>query len=375
MPNILVPKLPESVAHAIVAEIHIEPGSTFVEGDVLCELETEKIMLEVPAECSGRVDSVKVAVGDQLQSDALIIEYTKVSETAKSKNIIESKAEVVNSNNDSQAIAAPSVRREAFKNQIDLARVSGSGKSGRILNSDIASLRSGRVEHRVPMTAIRLNTANRLLEAQRNAAILTTFNEVNMHPVMNLRKEYKESFEKKHGVKLGFMSFFIKAAIAALKEFPAVNAMIDGSDIVYKEFVDIGVAVSTSRGLVVPVLKDADKMTMAGIEGAISDFATRAKTNKLSLEDLIGGTFSVTNGGIFGSMMSTPILNPPQSAILGMHNIVERPMAVNGEVKILPMMYLALSYDHRIIDGSESVRFLVRIKQMLEDPARLLLDV
>lgn len=374
MPNILVPKLPESVAHAVVAEIHFQPGATFAEGDIICELETDKIMLEVPAECSGKVDSLKVAIGDELASEALIMEYTEVAaaqpQQEPAAKVVEAPAAVADN-----APAAPSVRKEAFKQGIDLSTVNGSGKAGRILKTDIAALGAGRVERRVPMTQIRAKTAEMLLSAQQNAAILTTFNEVNMQPVMDLRKTYKDSFEKKHGVRLGFMSFFVKAATAALKEFPAVNAMIDGNDIVYHEYVDIGVAVATKRGLVVPPVRNADKMSMAEIEATISDFAVRAKTNKLGLEDLMGGTFSITNGGIFGSMMSTPILNPPQSAILGMHNIVERPMAVNGEVKILPMMYLALSYDHRIIDGSESVRFLVKIKQMLEDPARLLLDV
>lgn len=379
MPNILVPKLPESVAHAVVAELHVKENSVFSEGDVLCELETDKIMLEVPAECSGRVKSIKVATGDQLQSDAIIMEYDEVEATPAKTEVkpdtkqddVPAPAKTLSKSNDS-VMAPPSVRKLAFEQGVDLNQVQG---SGRIQVSDIKSFAGSRGEKRVPMSQIRAKTAERLLQVQQNAAILTTFNEVNMQPVMDLRKEYKDQFESKHGVRLGFMSFFIKAATAALKEFPAVNAAIDGSDIVYHEFVDIGVAVSTKRGLVVPIIKSADQMTMAEIEQTISDYANKAKTNKLTLDDLVGGTFSITNGGVFGSMMSTPILNPPQSAILGMHNIVERAMVVNGEVKVLPMMYLALSYDHRIIDGSESVRFLVKIKQMLEDPARLLLDV
>lgn len=367
MSEILVPKLPESVAHAIVAQLNVKENDTFSEGDVLCELETDKIMLEVPAECSGLVTAIKATVGSEVLSDAVLIEYKEV-EHVEPKSEPAPVAEV-------EAPAAPSVRKEAFKHDIDLANVSGSGKHGRILDSDIRSISSGRAERRVPMTQIRARTAERLLEVQQNAAILTTFNEVNMAPVMSLRKTYKDAFEKKHGVRLGFMSFFIKAAVAALKEFPAVNAKIDGQDIVYHEFVDIGVAVSTKRGLVVPIIKGADLMSMAEIEQSIADYAEKAKTNKLALEDLMGGTFSITNGGVFGSMMSTPILNPPQSAILGMHNIVERAMVVDGKVEVLPMMYLALSYDHRIIDGSESVRFLVKIKQMLEDPARMLIEV
>ena len=376
MPNILVPKLPESVAHAVVAEIHFAKDAIFAEGDVICELETDKIMLEVPAESAGQVTAVKVAVGDQLQSDAIIIEYKQVSEQPKqAKEAAAEPSSTASASTATSAPAAPSVRKEAFAHGIELNNVAGSGKGGRILKSDISAIAGNRAERRVPMTQIRMKTAERLLEVQQNSAILTTFNEVNMQPVMDLRKQYKDQFEKTHGVRLGFMSFFIKAAIAALKEYPAVNAAIDGTDIVYHEYVDIGVAVSTKRGLVVPILKSVDMMSMAEIELTIADFANKAKTNKLSLDDLMGGTFSITNGGVFGSMMSTSILNPPHSAILGMHNSVERAMVVNGEIKVLPMMYLAISYDHRIIDGNESVRFLVKIKQMLEDPARLLLEV
>ena len=299
---------------------------------------------------------------------------------------------------DAAVVANPAARKLAEENNIDLASLSGTGKDGRILKEDVQNAMTApaadtpvaeepaklavpislgeRAEKRVPMTRLRATIAKRLLDAQHNAAMLTTFNEVNMGPLMELRKQYKELFEKTHnGTRLGFMGFFVKAAAEALKRFPAVNASIDGNDIVYHGYYDIGVAVSTERGLVVPVLRDCDRMSIAEVEGGIRSYAVAAQEGKLAIEDMTGGTFTITNGGVFGSLLSTPILNPPQTAILGMHKIQERPMAVNGQVVIQPMMYLALSYDHRMIDGKDAVQFLVAIKDMLEDPARMLLDV
>ncbi|MCH9769999.1 MAG: 2-oxoglutarate dehydrogenase complex dihydrolipoyllysine-residue succinyltransferase [Gammaproteobacteria bacterium] len=380
--EIKVPALPESVADATVAKWYKKPGEAIARDENLVDLETDKVMLEVPAPQAGVVDKIAVKEGEVVTADqllAIIIEGAKAEVSAK-----EPAAEAtVKTATD----LSPAVRRMVAEKEIDVSQVSGSGKGGRITKQDVASHTSNtasnapatamseRSEKRVPMSRLRQKVAERLLEVQQNAAILTTFNEVNMAPVMGLRKQYKDQFEKTHGTRLGFMSFFTKACVEALKRFPEANASIDGGDIVYHNYYDIGIAIGSERGLVVPILRDADQMSMANMEAKIRDYSAKAKTGKIAIEDITGGTFSISNGGTYGSMLSTPILNPPQSAILGMHNIVERPMAVNGEVVIQPIMYLALSYDHRIIDGKTSILFLRTIKEVLEDPARMLLEV
>ena len=392
--EVKVPKLPESVPDAVVAEILAKIGDSVSEGDRLVDLETDKIMLEVPAEVAGVIEDIVIKVGDKVTSDQLMIKMKEGAVAATAPQPTAPATEdTVSVSAQATAGVSPSVRRVLDAHNVSADQVQGTGKNGRLTKGDVEQFvanqttkshtaatpttvsQGQRVERRVPMSRMRARIAERLLDVQQSAAILTTFNEVNMKPVMDIRQAYKTQFEKKYGIRLGFMSFFIKAAVTALKAFPAVNGAIEGEDIIYHEFFDIGVAVSTERGLVVPILRNAEHMSMAEIEMAIRGFAEKAKNNQITLEDMTGGTFSITNGGVFGSMMSTPIINPPQSAILGMHNIVERPIAVNGEVVIAPMMYLALSYDHRIIDGSESVRFLVRLKELLEDPARLLLDI
>lgn len=417
--EIRVPALPESVADAVIAGWHKQEGDTVTEDETLVDLETDKVILEVPAVSSGVLRDVRFNVGDTVTAGQVIAviddsaaagmpkqDAGKAAETRPQPKAAEQEqAEQVASD---QAIS-PSARKLMAENGISPDDIQGSGKRGRILKEDVvdyiargaraatseqqpvktavrehraektSSIEAvnveGRIERRVPMTRLRARIAERLLEAQHNAAILTTFNEVNMKPVMDLRARYKERFEKEYGVKLGFMSFFVKASVEALKKFPAVNASIDGNDIVYHGFYDIGIAVSGPGGLVVPILRNAEDMSLAQIEQAILDYASRAKDNTLSIEDITGGTFTISNGGVFGSMLSTPILNPPQSAILGMHTIKDRPMVVNGEITVLPMMYLALSYDHRIIDGREAVQFLVTIKDMLEEPSRMLLGI
>jgi 2-oxoglutarate dehydrogenase E2 component (dihydrolipoamide succinyltransferase) len=375
--EIRVPVLPESVVDAVVAKWQKKIGEPCDMDDNLLDLETDKVMLEVPAPVDGVITEYKVNAGDVVKSGQVIAimqegaAATPVS-VAKATSAPEVKPELAKA---AAPVASPSVRRTALESDINLNNITGSGKGGRILKTDLQPGSQGRAERRVPMSRLRMRIAERLLEVKQQTAMLTTFNEVNMQPVMDLRKKYKDQFEKQHGVRLGFMSFFVKAAVEALKRFPSVNAYIDGDEVVYHDYFDVGIAVGTDRGLVVPILRDASFLSMADVEAKIREYAGLAQAGKLSLEDMQGGTFTITNGGVYGSMLSTPILNPPQSAILGMHNIVERAVVENGQIVIRPMMYLALSYDHRIIDGKESVSFLVAIKEMLEDPARLLLEV
>ena len=376
--EIKVPVLPESVVDAVVSKWHKKIGEAVEMDDNLLDLETDKVMLEVPAPCDGAIIEYKVQEGDVVTAGQLIAIMEEgageaAAETAAAADPEYTPAATPELSTDPKA--SPSVRRTAMQNDIDLNNVSGSGKGGRILKADLQMGASNRAERRVPMSRLRQRIAERLLEVKQQTAMLTTFNEVNMQPVMDLRKKYKDVFEKKHGTRLGFMSFFVKAATEALKRFPSVNAYIDGDEVVYHDYFDIGIAVGTERGLVVPILRDTSLMNMADVEAKIREYAGLAQSGKLALEDMQGGTFTITNGGVYGSMLSTPIINPPQSAILGMHNIVERAVVENGEVVVRPMMYLALSYDHRIIDGKESVSFLLAIKEMLEDPARLLLEV
>ncbi|MDR9467173.1 2-oxoglutarate dehydrogenase complex dihydrolipoyllysine-residue succinyltransferase [Marinospirillum sp.] len=399
--EIKAPTFPESVAEGTVATWHKQPGEAVERDEILVDIETDKVVLEVPASADGVLEEILANEGDTVESDQLL---GKIKEGAApaAKPAAEEKPAAAESKETSAAQTsgdekvAPAARKLANEKDVDLSQVQGSGKGGLITKEDVQKAISGagskpapapaapqvqvaageKVEKRVPMSRMRQTIAKRLVQAQQTAAMLTTYNEVDMKPVMELRKRYKEQFEKRHdGTRLGFMSFFVKAATEALKRFPDVNASIDGTDIVYHAYQDIGVAVSTSRGLMVPVLRDCDSMNLADIESTIADFGKRGREGKIGIDDLQGGTFTITNGGIFGSLMSTPILNPPQTAILGMHKIQERPMAVNGQVEIRPMMYLALSYDHRMIDGKDAVQFLVTIKELLEDPARILLDV
>lgn len=399
MSEIKVPVLPESVADATVAKWYKKPGDTVKRDENLVDLETDKVMLEVPAPEDGVLLEVFKPEGSTVKAEEILGKIGPAgaaTQTAKKEEPVAEVKEQAETKPASSEDLSPAVRRLIAEHSLSVADIKGSGKGGRIVKEDVLShLESGkkeekpaparqpsmelpageRPERRVPMSRLRAKIAERLVEAQHNAAMLTTFNEINMDPVIALRAKYKDQFEKAHNVRLGFMSFFVKAAVEALKRFPAVNASIDGHDIVYHGYYDIGIAVSSPRGLVVPVLRDADTMSMADIEAAITDYANKAKEGKLTLEEMTGGTFTITNGGIFGSLMSTPIINPPQSGILGMHNIVKRPMVEDDEIVIRSMMYVALSYDHRIIDGRESVSFLVTIKQLLEDPARLLLDL
>ncbi|MDC7251750.1 2-oxoglutarate dehydrogenase complex dihydrolipoyllysine-residue succinyltransferase [Wohlfahrtiimonas chitiniclastica] len=398
--EIKVPVLPESVADALLAVWHVKEGDFVEEGDNLVDLETDKVMLEVPATVSGTIQSIKIAEGTNVTAGevlAVLVEGAAVPK-AEAAPVEAPKAEA-----ESAHKLSPAVKVLVEENKLDISVIPATGKDGRHTKEDILNflekgaaapkaaapaapkaaapaaplnvVSGNRTEQRVPMTRLRATIAERLLEAKNSTAMLTTFNEVNMKNVIDLRKKYKDEFEKRHGIKLGFMSFFVKAAVEALKKYPAVNASIDGNDMIYHGYFDIGVAVSSPRGLVVPVIRDADQKSLAEIEKTIMDFAIRAKEGKLGLEDMTGGTFTVTNGGVFGSMLSTPIINPPQSGILGMHKTYDRPIAENGQVVIAPMMYLAHSYDHRIIDGKEAVGFLVAIKDAIEDPTRLLLDI
>ena len=396
--QIKAPQFPESIEEGSIATWHKQVGEAVSRDELIVDIETDKTVLEVVAADDGVLTEVMKKEGDVVSSQELIgkIEAGAVVESTLARRVEPAPAAV--SRLDVDVLANPAARKLAEENNIDLASLSGTGRDGRILKEDVQNAMTApaadtpvaeepaklavpislgeRAEKRVPMTRLRATIAKRLLDAQHNAAMLTTFNEVNMGPLMEIRKQYKELFEKTHnGTRLGFMGFFVKAAAEALKRFPAVNASIDGNDIVYHGYYDIGVAVSTERGLVVPVLRDCDRMSIAEVEGGIRSYAAAAQEGKLAIEDMTGGTFTITNGGVFGSLLSTPILNPPQTAILGMHKIQERPMAVNGQVVIQPMMYLALSYDHRMIDGKDAVQFLVAIKDMLEDPARMLLDV
>lgn len=389
--EIKVPVLPESVADATIATWHVKPGEPVSRDQSLVDIETDKVVLEVVAPADGSLSEVFAQEGDTVMGEQLIANFI-AGAGAVATPAQTAAAEAASEENDA---LSPSVRRLLAEKGVDPAKVQGSGKGGRITREDVekhlksdapaASPTAGpaapaialgeRTEKRVPMTRLRKTIATRLLQAKNSTAMLTTFNEINMKPIMDLRKQYQESFEKRHGIRLGFMSFYVKAVTEALKRFPEVNASLDGDDICYHNYFDISIAVSTPRGLVTPVLRDTDTLGMAGIESGIKELALKGRDGKLSMADMTGGNFTITNGGVFGSLLSTPIINPPQSAILGMHKIQDRPMAVNGKVEILPMMYLALSYDHRIIDGKESVGFLVTVKDMLEDPTRLLLDV
>ncbi|MEN9946891.1 MAG: dihydrolipoamide succinyltransferase [Pseudomonadota bacterium] len=383
--EIKVPQLPESVSEAVLLDWHKKIGQFTKREESLIDLETDKVVLELPAPDNGALVEIVAKAGDVVKSGQLIAYFdtsivAKVEDSAVVAEVTPAVAPQAKQqvSQVSDVKAMPAAIKVAADNGVSLANVAGSGRGGRVLKEDVLATMSGkgtRLEERVPMSRLRKRVAERLLESQHTNAILTTFNEVNMKPVMDLRAKYKDHFEKKHGVKLGFMSFFVKAAIAALKQYPVVNASVDGDDIVYHGYFDIGIAVGSPRGLVVPILRNAENMSIADIERQIADFGKRAKDGKLDIEELTGGTFSITNGGTFGSMMSTPIINPPQSAILGMHATKERAVVENGQIVIRPMMYLALSYDHRIIDGREAVLTLVAIKDALEDPARLLLDL
>lgn len=398
--EIKAPTFPESVQDGTIATWHKQVGEAVARDELIVDIETDKVVLEVVAPADGIIAEIIKGEGEIVLSNELIATITE-GEAAAPAAAAEEKAAPPPAST-GEALTNPAAKKMADEKGIDLAKVTGTGKDGRITKEDVqnyakTAVKSAaaapaakkasvapivieadgpRVEKRVPMTRLRARIAERLLDATHSTAMLTTFNEVNMAPVMQLRSRYKDLFEKVHnGSRLGFMSFFVKAAVEALRKLPAVNASLDGNDIVYHGYQDIGVAVSTEKGLVVPVLRNVEHMGLAEIENTIRDFGLRARDGKLGIEEMTGGTFTITNGGVFGSLMSTPILNPPQAAILGMHKIQERPMAVNGKVEILPMMYLALSYDHRLIDGKEAVQFLVAVKDMIEDPARILLEV
>ncbi|ERH50455.1 2-oxoglutarate dehydrogenase complex dihydrolipoyllysine-residue succinyltransferase [Ectopseudomonas chengduensis] len=405
--EIKAPTFPESVADGTVATWHKKPGEAVKRDELIVDIETDKVVIEVLAEADGVLAEIIKNEGDTVLSNELLGKLSEGGAAAAAPAAAPAAAAApaqaaAPAAAGDDAILSPAARKLAEENSIDPNSIAGTGKGGRVTKEDVvaaveakknapaaaakpaaapaaaaAVVATGdRTEKRVPMTRLRAKIAERLVEAQSSMAMLTTFNEVDMTEVMALRSKYKDLFEKSHnGVRLGFMSFFVKAATEALKRFPAVNASIDGNDIVYHGYADIGVAVSSDRGLVVPVLRNAEQMSLAEIESGIATFGKKAKDGKLSIEEMTGGTFTITNGGTFGSMMSTPIVNPPQAAILGMHNIIQRPMAINGQVVIRPMMYLALSYDHRLIDGKEAVTFLVTIKNLLEDPARLLLEI
>lgn len=403
--EIRVPTLGESVTEATIGQWFKKEGEAVAADEPLVELETDKVTIEVPAPAAGVLSEIRVKTGDTVAVGALLASIAdgagKASNGAKAKSAKPEASEKSDAKPAPKAAAPggdqvpPSVRRIAAENAIDISGVQGTGKDGRVTKGDALAALAARAEakpaakapvqappraphereERVRMSRLRQTIAARLKAAQETAAMLTTFNEVDMTAVIDTRAKYKDVFEKKHGVKLGFMSFFVKAVIVALKEIPSVNAEIDGQDIVYKNHYDIGVAVGTERGLVVPVVRDADAKSLAGIEKEINDFGARARSGELKLEELQGGTFTISNGGVYGSLMSTPILNAPQSGILGMHKIQERPIAVKGEVVVRPMMYVALSYDHRLVDGKEAVTFLVRVKECLESPERMLLDI
>lgn len=406
--EIRVPQLPESVADATLVAWRKQPGEAVTRDENLADLETDKVVLEVPAPANGVLRELRVQTGATVKSgDVLAIvdegaAPAKAATAAASPAAAESAAPAASAAAGSAAKLSPSARRLVEENKVDPAQVPASGKDGRLTKSDVqgfldkkpaaaapaaaakpaataapkpAAVRTGRNEQRVPMTRLRQRIAERMVQAQSSQALLTSFNEVDLTAVNELRAKYKDRFEKEHGVKLGFMSFFVKASVEALKKFPIVNASVDGTDILYHEYYDVGVAVSTDRGLIVPIVRDADLKTFAEIENEIAGYATRARAGTLGIEELTGGTFTITNGGVFGSLMSTPIVNAPQSAILGMHKIQERPMVVGGQIVVRPMMYLAVTYDHRIIDGREAVQFLVTIKDCLEDPGRMLLGL
>ena len=412
--EIKAPTLPESVPDGTIATWYKKPGESVARDELLVDIETDKVVLEVVAPADGVLQEIKKGEGDTIVSNEVLAVFAEgeiSKEPAKSAAPADAAAAVPaeddEDKSDEAVLMSPAARKLVEENKLDPEQITSTGKDGRITKEDVlnhmkapaakqqpapaaapapaapkpvpapVTVPAGaRAEERVPMTRLRAKVAERLLQATQTTAMLTTFNEVDMSAVMELRNKYKDAFEKQHdGTRLGFMSFFVRASVEALKRFPAVNASIDGNDIIYHGYQDIGVAVSSDRGLVVPVLRDADAMSLADIEKSIRDYGLKARDGKLSIEEMTGGTFTISNGGVFGSLLSTPILNPPQTAILGMHKIQERPMAVNGEVKVLPMMYLALSYDHRMIDGKEAVQFLVTIKDLLEDPARIFLEV
>lgn len=415
--EVRVPALPESVADATVATWHKRPGDPVKREENLVDLETDKVVLEVPSPIDGILGEIMANEGDLVQSDAVLalIEASDAGATPPAREASPPPAQAApakaaspsptakTSPAGTEPQVAPAARRLVKELNLDPNAIPGTGRDGRIHKADVIAYldereqatpakdpeltpaaplpspsltgEAGRPEQRVPMTRLRARVAERLVQAQQNAAMLTTFNEVDLKAVLALRSRYKDQFEKTHGVRLGFMSFFVKAAVEALQRFPVINASVDGDDIIYHGYYDIGIAVSSPRGLVVPILRNCDQLSMADVEQGIVAFGEKAQTGNLSYEELTGGTFTITNGGVFGSLLSTPILNPPQSAILGMHKIQERPIADKGEIKIAPMMYLALTYDHRIIDGREAVQFLVSIKETLEDPARLLLRI
>ena len=395
--EVKVPQLSESVADATLLQWKKKPGEAVAQDEILIEIETDKVVLEVPAPSAGVLSEIMVADGGTVVADQVIAKIDSAGKASFAATPARAAAPAtpVSSSTAKGAIAAPSAAKLMAENNLNAAQVSGSGRDGRVTKGDVLNAVSGgtktvttaaplpisntslgeRTEERVPMTRLRARIAERLLESQANNAILTTFNEVNMSPVIAMRTRYKDTFEKTHGVKLGFMSFFVKAATYALKKYPILNASVDGNDIVYHGYFDIGIAVSSPRGLVVPILRNVDQMTLAEIEKQIADYGNKARDGKLSIEELTGGTFSISNGGVFGSMLSTPIINPPQSAILGIHATKERAVVEDGQIVIRPINYLALSYDHRIIDGREAVMGLVAMKELLEDPARLLLDL
>ena len=390
--DVKVPMLSESVSEGTLLEWKKKVGEAVARDEILIDIETDKVVLEVPSPQAGVLVEIIAQNGETVAAEQVL---ARIDTAATASASAEAPAAALSPEAAPAAAqtnaAMPAAAKLAAETGVDVNALQGSGRDGRVLKEDVQNATAkpaaapaaasapvpagARPEQRVPMSRLRARVAERLLASQQENAILTTFNEVNMKPIMDLRAKYKEKFEKEHGVKLGFMSFFVKAAVAALKKYPVVNASVDGSDIVYHGYFDIGIAIGSPRGLVVPILRDADQMSIADIEQAIVDYAKKAKDGKIALEDLTGGTFSITNGGTFGSMMSTPIINPPQSAILGMHATKERAVVENGQVVVRPMMYLALSYDHRIIDGREAVLTLVAIKDALEDPARLLLDL
>lgn len=394
--EIKVPVLPESVADATIATWHVQAGEQVSRDQNLVDIETDKVVLEVVAPEDGSIAEFLAEEGDTVLGEAIIAKFVAGVVAGQEVTKAEAEAQVPEASDETSDALSPSVRRLIAEHNVDASKLKGTGVGGRITKEDVEAFvktakaapapaaasapavvapLADRSQKRVPMTRLRKTIANRLLEAKNSTAMLTTFNEVNMQPIKDIRKQYQDIFEKRHGIRLGFMSFYVKAVTEALKRFPEVNASIDGDEIVYHNYFDISIAVSTPRGLVTPVLRDTDTMSLADIERNVRELALKGRDGKLTVEDMTGGNFTVTNGGVFGSLMSTPILNLPQSAILGMHAIKDRPMAVNGQVEILPMMYLALSYDHRIVDGRESVGFLVAIKDFLEDPTRLLLDL
>ena len=412
--EIKAPSFPESISEGTVATWYKQPGESVNRDELIVDIETDKVMLEIVAPANGTISKVLKAEGETVSSTEVIAEFTE-GNIAAAVEVLPTEELVASGKSDDdsttaasgECFASPAARKMIEENTLDTCAITATGKGGRVTKEDVINhmkslqpsaiderraaqqpaavttrtnvvmpMMGDRPEKRVAMTRLRSTIAKRLVAAQQNAAMLTTYNEVNMQPIMDLRSRYKDDFAKRHdGAKLGFMSFFVKVATEVLKRFPAVNASIDGDNVVYHGYQDVGVAVSTERGLVVPVLRDAEHMSLADIEKTISNFGQKARDGKLAIEDMIGGTFTISNGGVFGSLLSTPILNPPQTAILGMHKIQERPMAVNGQVVIQPMMYLALSYDHRMIDGREAVQFLVAIKDLLEDPARIILQV